>query len=155
MNDPGWGYSFFLPALILNRAHTSQWHIVGVKNMISFSCCLLFSPHSIPFLFTPSSSRHWMRAKQNVDPDSPASVVKMVARPHLGPAAQRDWLWGAVRQHPVKQWLMLWWNLDRSLSEIWEKLSLVFTFWKNVRTLSPRVSKDTVQWDLSSKRQDV
>lgn len=71
-----------LLALILSRANSSLWHTLGVKN-ISPSSCSLVSPHSIPFPFTPSSSRHWKGAKKNVDPDSLESVAKLVAGPQL------------------------------------------------------------------------
>lgn len=78
IKDPGWGYSSFWPILSsADGAHTSQWRTAGVKNLSSFSCFALFFPLiPFPFSFTPSSSRHWMRAKQNVDPDSLASLVE-------------------------------------------------------------------------------
>lgn len=159
------GILLFLAALSLSRqAHTSLWRTAGVKNISSFFPVSLFSPHSIPFPFTPSSSWHWKRAKQNVDPDSPASVMKLVQQglgsSHKQCRATVGWREPTGRVYLREFADALGQNfagqkMYRSLFSVCEKLFLILLFWDNFRTVCPRVSKETVQQDLSSKGFDM
>lgn len=122
-----------LLALILSRANSSLWHTLGVKN-ISPSSCSLVSPHSIPFPFTPSSSRHWKGAKKNVDPDSPESDATLAAGPRIWRGSAELWL--AARSCTSHTWQnLLMQNLERAPLEDWGNLSMILLF-KKTSTLS-------------------
>lgn len=130
-----------LAALILHRAHASPWCIVGVKNISTFSCSpffLLLIP--FPSLFTPSSSWHWKCAKQNVDPDSLASVSKAGRRPTLSSVQRRAAIGFQEQSGRFFTEFRCFRLRPESLFEVYGKLCKILLF---EITLRPRVSRQS------------
>lgn len=126
----------FLAALILHRVHASLWCIVGVKNISTFSCSPFFLLIPFPSLFTPSSSWHWKCAKQNVDPDSLASVSKAGWRPTLSSVQRR----AAIGFQEQSGRFFTGFAVLRFLFEVYGKLCKILL---SEITLCPRVSRQS------------
>lgn len=82
MKNPGRGYSSFWPLLSSADGPIHLCDALQELKILALFPVLFSPPHSFPFPFTPSSSRHGKCAKQNVDPDSPASAVKAGSAGH-------------------------------------------------------------------------